>query len=402
VAGTAGPPPSSARAKLDDDPFAEANFRKEAPAAPLLEKADAEFGNGRYEAAGKLYAQAAQADKNVPAECRERWAYCKLFGVVKVLNRPAAGGPPAQELEREVRQAMSLAPKLDSFAKDLLRKIQERQPGPRPWVPEGGGETPAVAVRHTPRQPNQSYAVAETANFRIFHNQTREVAERAARAVEATRAAMSRKWFGDDGGTWNPRCDVYLHANAQDYSRATGVPATSPGHSTINSEGERVLARRIDLHCDDPNLFVGVLPHETTHVVLAGRFGNHAVPRWADEGMAVLTEPRERIDRHLRNLPQHHRDGQLFRVGDLMRLNDYPDPRLIGAFYAESVSLVEFLSREKDPRTFARFLREGLDSGYEAALRRHYGIKDFNELDQRWQRYALGQGGASAVAGRTP
>ena len=41
----------------------------------------------------------------------------------------------------------------------------------------------------------------------------------------------------------------------------------------------------MDLHCDDANMLVGVLPHETTHVVLAGRFGRHLVPRGSDQGV---------------------------------------------------------------------------------------------------------------------
>jgi hypothetical protein len=309
--------------------------------------------------------------------------------VVAALNGPEPSAAAVPELEQEVRRAMSMAPKLDDFGKDLIRRIQERRGGAGTTE-----EAPAVEVRHAPRQ-GQGWAVAETANFRIFHNQSHELAERVARVAESTRSAMARKWFGDNSGAWNPRCDVYVHATGQDYSRATGVPATSPGHSTIRTEGERVLSRRIDLHADDANMLPGVLPHETTHVVLAGRFGDQPVPRWADEGMAVLAEPRDRIERHLRNLPMHRRDRQLFGVGQLMQLNDYPDPRYIGSFYAQSVSLVEFLSKEKGPRVFTQFLRDGMRGGYEAALRRHYGFHDFRELELHWQRYAFGNEAAN-------
>jgi hypothetical protein len=40
------------------------------------------------------------------------------------------------------------------------------------------------------------------------------------------------------------------------------------------------------------------LPHEITHVVLADRFNTKPMPRWADEGMAVLTEPVEKKQAH--------------------------------------------------------------------------------------------------------
>jgi hypothetical protein len=141
---------------------------------------------------------------------------------------------------------------------------------------------------------------------------------------------------------------------------------------------------------------VGVLPHEATHVVLAGRFGDHPVPRWADEGMAVLSEPRERIERHLRNLPQHRADHHLFGTGQLMKLDAYPDPRYIGPFYAQSVSLVDFLTERAGPRVFAKFLREGMAGSYEAALQRYYGIQSFAELEQQWVQHTFG---ATTAAG---
>jgi hypothetical protein len=87
-------------------------------------------------------------------------------------------------------------------------------------------------------------------------------------------------------------------------------------------------------------------------------------------------------------------------IRQIMQLNDYPEGRYISTFYAQSVSLVEFLSREKGPQELTQFLREGMHGGYEAALRRHYGIQDFSDLEQRWQQYALGTGKPLGVAER--
>ena len=164
-------------------------------------------------------------------------------------------------------------------------------------------------------------------------------------------------------------------------------------------ENGRPVVRQVYLHCDDGNLLSAILPHETTHVVLAGEFGEQLLPRWADEGMAVLTEPREQIDRHLRNLPKHSQERQLFYLRDLLQLDNYPEPRRVGAFYSQSVSLVEFLSRQKSPQVFPRFVRDGLEGGYEEALRRHYGYQDFNELEQRWRASAFqDRAGANSIA----
>jgi hypothetical protein len=261
----------------------------------------------------------------------------------------------------------------------------EDQPRPAPQT---------IAVKHTPRQEN-GWARAETTNFRIFHNESRKTAEKVARIAETTRATQMRKWFGKTVPAWTSKCDIYLHATGEDYARETKAPAHVPGHASITRDSERVVSMRVDLHCDEPNMLTAVLPHETTHVILAGRFGRHSVPRWVDEGVAVLSEPRERIDWHLRWLPKHDSDGTLFKVGKLMGMSDYPHPRLLGPFYAQSVSLVEYLSKKKGSATFARFVREGLDKGYEASLKRHYGYRSFADLDRDWRKYAFGEGAAA-------
>lgn len=380
------PAPPTARGKIeeDDDPFRPEREDKHGKARSLLARAESAFGAKRFKEAGAFFEQAHQADAGCTAASLDRWAYCKLHRVVEQLNQPAAVGTPAwADLESETKQALSMAPKLE-YAKQLLAEIDKRKaataPAPAPK------ETAAAKVKHTERDAG-GWACAETANFRIYHTQPREVAEKAAQAAERTRTTISARWFGGFKDDWSPRCDIYLHASAQDYSQATGVPANSPGHSTIRNDAGRVVGRRIDLHCDDANsMLIAVLPHETTHVVIAGQFGDQQIPRWADEGMAVLTEPRDRVDRHLRNLPNCRRDNALFTMKQLVTMPDYPEPRYITAFYAQSVSLVEFLALEKSHATFTAFLREAVQVGYEKSLEKHYGFKSFDELQQKWQQ----------------
>ncbi len=371
------------RGKIDDDPFAESNVARKRGKG-LLERAERAFEEKNYEAASRLYAQADRDEPGCAAGCQERWGYCKLFCVAEALNR-RSGDVPADKLEYDVREALRMAPRLERFGQGLLDRLRDG----------GKAAEPGVEVKHTPRQ-GSGWAVSETANFRIFHTADEATAEKIARIAEGTRVAMTRKWFAEEAKAWVPRCDVYVYPTGAGYAKATGAPAASPGHSTISLDAGRVVSRRIDLRGDDPNLCVGVLPHETTHVVLAGRFGTHHVPRWADEGMAVLSEPRERVELHLRNLPAHEREGSLFRVGELVQMADYPEPRRVGAFYAQSVSLVEFLCKRKDPATFARFLREGLEGRYEAALERHYGYRSFAELERDWRGQATGEGRVAA------
>jgi tetratricopeptide (TPR) repeat protein len=371
-------------------------------AQALLAQAETEFSQKRYGEARRLFDQAHQLDDKATAGCQDRWAYCKLHHVVEQMKLPTLQGSKLTDLESEVRAAVVMAPQLDKTGKWLLGEITGRKGTPVAGVANPPATNPAasnppatnppatnpqVAVRHYPRNAT-GWSMAETAHFRIFHNQSPDLAEQVARGAEETHVSMYRKWFGKDGADWNPKCDLYLHATAQDYNRATGVPTNSPGHSRIETDpsATRVVSRRVDLHCENPTMLQCVLPHETTHVVLAGQFGNFQVPRWVDEGIAVLAEPADKVEQHRRNLVRCQRDKELFHVKELMQLTDYPQARRVAAFYAQSVTLVEFLSEQRGPIVFCHFVRDGLREGYESALRKHYRIQNFGELQERWQQ----------------
>jgi hypothetical protein len=385
---------TKARGKID--PFDTSN-QSVAPmagsrATALLARAEEEFARRRYTAAWKLYEEAHRADDKATRGCHERWAYCKLQRVVEEINNTDAQHCPWPELEREVRTAMTLAPNLEKTGKWLLGEIEGRRGSPVRPAPAAAPTD--VAVRHLARDP-RGWEVAETRSFRILHKQPRDLAEKAAQVAERTRAEMQRKWFGGDGEPWAPKCELYLHATAQDYGRVTGQATNSPGHSRIETDPGtgRVVSRVIHLHCENPDaLLSAVLPHEATHVALAGQFGKQPLPRWADEGMAVLTEPAGKRDLHRRNLAKCK--GELFSVRELMQLPDYPPARRISAFYAQSVSLVDYLCGLSGPQVFAQFLRDGLREGYEPALRRHYSMEGFADLQNRWSQQVAADPGA--------
>jgi tetratricopeptide (TPR) repeat protein len=385
--------PIQARGKLDDDPprkiddpAAEIHRKASPEAVALIERATKEMIAKRYSDAAKSYDQANKLDPASTTACCEQWSYCKMFAVSEAMSRTNVSPQATQDFEREINQAMAMTPKLETWGKALLVRLHDGSGGM--VKQDKSDDSTTVELKHTPRQ-GQGWAMVETPNFRILHNQPQDVADKVARIAEATRLAMSRKWFGDDGEAWNPRCDIYLYATGEEYHMATQVTARSPGHSTMKCENDHIISRRIDLHVDHAEAFASVLPHEMTHVVVESRFAGIQMPRWADEGMAVLTEPPHRIDRYLRNLPAHDREHVLFPVGQLMRMDDYPEPQLVDPFYTQSVSLVDFLSREKGPQVFARFLREGLRVGYEPALKKYYKIENFGELEKRWRAFAL-------------
>jgi tetratricopeptide (TPR) repeat protein len=379
------------RGVMNDDPF-DASQRRAAPAgdnqkaSQYVALGNEEFDRKRYAQARFYYEQACQADQASLTLCKDRLAYCVLNNVVEQVNQPNLGGKSAIELKDQVQQAVKLAPTLDDTGRWLLSEIEKRSriaasPNPPPNV-----QTTAARVKHLGRN-KEGWQVAESVNFRIFHLQNSEFAEQVAQVAERARLEQQRKWFGGDGVAWTPKCELILHPTGVSYTEMTKIPASSPGHSRIESDttGKQIIGRRMDLRLDNANVIDAVLPHETTHVVLAGQFGHLEVPRWADEGIAVLAEPRDQIELHRRNLLKAREEGTLFPLRDLMQLKNYPAPRLISVFYAQSVSLVDFLARQKGPAAFTAFLRDGMAQDYDSALQRHFGMT-FPQLEQAWQQ----------------
>jgi hypothetical protein len=252
--------------------------------------------------------------------------------------------------------------------------------------PIQAGDT-SPPIQHLPRT-SDGWSVAQSENFRVLHKQSRDFAEQAAHAAERAQAAALKKWFGSPKTEGLFVCEIFLHATGADYNRATGVSAQVPGHSTVNRDGGRIISVRVDVHCDVANLLIGVLPHEVTHAVVATQFGPQRVPPWANEAMAVLSETRPLIDKHLRNLPRHRQEGQLFRLPEMVAMKEYPTASRFGPFYSQSTSLVEFLANAKESTTFPQFVREGLESDWETALKKHYGWS-FDELERRWRIHAF-------------
>ena len=211
-----------------------------------------------------------------------------------------------------------------------------------------------------------------------------------------------KRWSGGSAPaeTWSPKCDIYVYPTSQIFSAMTGQPEESPGFSTMGLNAGRIIARRVNLRADHATLVKAILPHEVTHVVLADFFAQQQIPRWADEGMAVLSEPRSEQQIRAADLEKPLASGKVFRVKDLMVM-DYPDGQYWGLYYAQSVSLTRFLVEQGTPAQFVEFVQGCQRRGHEAELRRIYKIEGFADLQKRWFAYARSQSLAATTADKT-
>ncbi len=389
-----------------------------APVTDPLAAADASFRDGHYDEAGRAYAALAKARK-LPEARRDHWAYCRMAGVVQRINARPKSAAEWAGLDTEVERIRALSPR--NWFGQYLRNLVARRPVAAPAgdgaklvlrgaAPEETGGTarrrPAaegvklasvanrgqaqglIPAPKPPANPTEGdWQVRLTTNFRIRHFNP-ALAERVAVAAEAAREAQVRRWIGKEPSpVWSPKCDIYVYPDAATYARMTGQPADSPGFSQMGQNGGRIVSRRVNLRADHPSVDTAVLPHEVTHVVLADLFPTRPIPRWADEGMAVLAEPASERRNRAKDLADPLATGRLFPMKGLVAM-DSPEDQHWGLYYAQSVSLTRFLVARGGHAQFIRFLQAAERNGFEPELRKVYKIDGCGDLHARWLAFA--------------
>jgi hypothetical protein len=249
---------------------------------------------------------------------------------------------------------------------------------------------------------SQDWLVQESSTFRVCCRPNLAEAKRLPEACEALRRQLQETWFGAAAESWSPRCEIVVHASVAGYVRELGTASRqSSGCATVDIERGHVVRRRIDLRADADDWLISALPHEMTHVILAEKFADKQIPRWADEGMAILTEPvarqairRTAMQRALARSPRYVAAG-------LMSIREYPQGDRRDAFYGQSASLVAFLIERDSPERFLEFVQLGQKQGFERALVDVYRIRSLADLDERWRPQLLDRGqSAELFAGR--
>ncbi len=239
----------------------------------------------------------------------------------------------------------------------------------------------------------QNWLVQETPSFRVFCPLNLAEAKRLPEACEALRRQLHDTWLGAGAADWSPRCDIVVHAGLSGYVRELGPESrNSSGCATIVIDRGNIGKRRVDLRADAADWLTTALPHELTHVVLAARFSEKQIPRWADEGIAILAEPATRQAVRRTAMQKALAHAPRFAAADLMSLRDYPAGDRRDAFYGQSASLVAYLIERDSPEKFLDFLQAGQRVGFERALSDVYQIKSLTELDVRWRPQILDRG----------
>jgi len=244
------------------------------------------------------------------------------------------------------------------------------------------------SVNDTAGAPARSACRAESENFQVRSFASGPSAAAIAASCDDLIASIHQRWrrSAKKRSAWRPRCEVMLHRSRSSYVAAVGVGGRrSSGSSWIELRNGKVHSRRIDLLVYD-TIARSALAHELTHVVCADWFGGRRPPLWIDEGMAILSDDAEKLAAHAQNLEEALEQRSDLPLTELFRAENVPSGQA-AVFYAQSQSLVRFLTTRESPAVFVKFARRAIEIGYDRALRESYGMNSVGELQFQWQQH---------------
>lgn len=233
-------------------------------------------------------------------------------------------------------------------------------------------------------KPAATWHIRNSANLR-FLSLTAPIADDTVQACETLRSELCACWLAKEEVTWTPKCDVVLHASEASYLAEVGAAGRKTLASSLVKRAEgRIASRRIDILATRADWYTTSLPHELTHVILADALADLKIPRWLDEGLAILADPADKQFRHGRDLHQALGANAQFRLVELLALEDYPASSRWGTFYGQSASVVGFLAGRDRPARLLELVRVAQQRGYEVALREVYKIDGVRDLERQW------------------
>lgn len=183
---------------------------------------------------------------------------------------------------------------------------------------------------------------------------------------------------------WDNRAKIYIYDDAKDYQIATGQPTWSSGCTVIR---EKI----IHTFPYAKGFFETTLPHEMGHIIFREfvGFDNDNIPLWLDEGVASYQENfiRRRAYRLIRDAIDKNKFINLERLSNL-NPKLIQDTESVNLFYAEAISIIDYLIKEFSKDKFVLFCQALRDKeNLEKAIISVYPFESIQDLDRTWQEY---------------
>ena len=204
---------------------------------------------------------------------------------------------------------------------------------------------------------------------------TQGIADRVAQAAEQQRKDQAIAWLGKELPPWKEPCPVTVELNMNGPSGSTAFCFAPKGG---------VLKQHMELSGPLDRVLAAVLPHEITHTIFAHYLGR-PVPRWADEGGAILAEDQQEQERNDKLMQKTLKAARQLPLRRLFTLHDYsPDLNKICAFYGQSYSVSRYLIETGGRPKFLDFMKRGYHDGWDEAAQVVYGHPNVEALERAW------------------
>lgn len=237
----------------------------------------------------------------------------------------------------------------------------------------------------SPAGPSTALPVGESANFVVrTHPSGPDLAEFVLRC-EKVRTDLQSNLFGTaDAEPWAPKCEIVLHRTRAQYLQAVGATGSqTSGSASVGLTNGLVTKRRIDLFAGADTATFSALQHELVHVLFADRFPMQAPPKWAEEGLALLSDSEEKQNRHRVDFRHAKQTRTTIPLETLLSCTGYPPGTQRAAFYGQSHAIVEHLVRRESPKRFIEFVQLAMETNPNSALNAIYGINGASGLAER-------------------
>ena len=192
------------------------------------------------------------------------------------------------------------------------------------------------------------------------------------REAEFVAKELAQRWIGKP-----------LPALKTPYKIAVKIDSKSTASTTFTFSSDsptKLLTSEMQLTGTLEQILREQLPHEITHCLLAAHFGK-AIPRWADEGIALLNEPANQQAQHDNKCRELLNSGKAISLKNLLTLTEYPTD--MGVLYAQGHSVARFL-HEKDANKLLPLIAASFTGGWDKALKATYGFNDADALQTAW------------------
>jgi RNA polymerase sigma factor (sigma-70 family) len=282
---------------------------------------------------------------------------------------PSSGSPvaPSSELPRAPIPGPTTVPAVEP----------PRPPSPNELNPPKVGSGASTAI--PPNIPPTDVTTPEPPpkNFTVT-GATPDWREKIAAAAEEHRKNLAKIWLGKELPEWKQPCPILVQAtDGQVQSSATVFQF---GNDRPVTGREFTMSMRLEGSLEQ--LLGNLLPHEITHAILADHF-RRPLPRWADEGAAMMAEQASEHQRQDGFIRKFLADGMALRLSHMFQMQDYSGH--MGVFFAESGSVTRFLVEGQGREKFLAFVKMGVESSnWDLAVKQHYDLATVNDLERAW------------------